>query len=135
MGTSLKVSGIKALVKDFANAVHGGQAESSASGRKRNGEGGKTFKVIYVNKEPPSSEWNGFIDFHVQGNTDDWVKGVEEEWKRSMPGDWEMQTKLGMERHVVGKDTEREIKAKPRQRGESARSRCESNDAGLTMVA
>ncbi|EIW70370.1 hypothetical protein TREMEDRAFT_16281, partial [Tremella mesenterica DSM 1558] len=77
MGTSLKVHGLKRLVKEFAKVVHG-----------RNG------KVIFINQTAPSKEWQGIIDVHIQGETDKWVQKVEEEWKKIRPGDWEMQMNL-----------------------------------------
>ncbi|WVO22061.1 uncharacterized protein IAS62_003385 [Cryptococcus decagattii] len=79
MGTSLKVHGLKRLVKDFAKAVHGGK---------------KRGLVVFVNATPPSKEWEGIIDLHIEGETDKWVDKVEEEWRRVKPGDWEVQTTL-----------------------------------------
>ena len=88
MGTSLKVHGLKKVVRAFAKAVHA-----------RNG------MVVFVNATPPSKEWEGVIDYHVEGDTDIWVERVEEEWRRIRPQDWETQTTLdgGMEvvKHVI----------------------------------
>ncbi|KZT36602.1 DHS-like NAD/FAD-binding domain-containing protein [Sistotremastrum suecicum HHB10207 ss-3] len=84
MGTSLKVFGLKKLAKEFAKVVH---ASSS-----KNGLGGG--KVIFVNKTAPGSEWKDIIDYHVQGNTDDWVERVEREWRKAKPSHWETQTTL-----------------------------------------
>ncbi|ORX36628.1 DHS-like NAD/FAD-binding domain-containing protein [Kockovaella imperatae] len=94
MGTSLKVHGLKKVVKAFAKAVHA-----------RNG------MVIFVNATPPSKEWEGVIDYHVQGETDVWVDRVEEEWKKLRPQDWQTQTTLdgGME---IVKDIKIKSKAK-----------------------
>ncbi len=56
-GTSLKVIGIKKLVKDAAKQVHA--------------NGGK---VILVNKtELPQSEWGRVIDYHIESHSDDFV--------------------------------------------------------------
>ncbi|KAL7421818.1 NAD-dependent deacetylase hst3 [Cryptotrichosporon argae] len=77
MGTSLKVHGLKRLVKDFARVVH-----------ERKGI------VVFVNATPPGKEWEGVIDVHVQGQTDRWADKVEEEWKRVRPQDWQTQTLL-----------------------------------------
>jgi len=77
MGTSLKVHGLKRLVKEFAKAVHA-----------------KKGSVIFVNATSPSREWEGVIDVHVHGETDRWVEMVEEEWRRFRPQDWETQTLL-----------------------------------------
>ncbi|KZO90205.1 DHS-like NAD/FAD-binding domain-containing protein [Calocera viscosa TUFC12733] len=95
MGTSLKVHGLKRLVREFAAAVHA-RAERVGG---QEGKGGKKQpamlgKVLFVNRTPPSSEWAGVIDYHVQGETDAWVARVEEEWRRLRPQDWEVQTTL-----------------------------------------
>lgn len=104
MGTSLKIPGLKALIKAFA-CVMEQQAEldsarikakatkGASPKRKANNEKTK-FQVIFVNKDPPSAEWHDIIDVHVQGETDLWVNGVEEEWRKSVPGDWLVQTVL-----------------------------------------
>jgi NAD-dependent histone deacetylase SIR2 len=101
MGTSLKVHGLKRLVKDFAKVVHA----------KKGG------MVVFVNATPPSKEWEGVIDFHIQGETDRWVERVEEEWRKIRPGDWEVQTLLDGEIKVVSgvKDVVKE-KAAPKPR-------------------
>lgn len=88
MGTSLKVHGIKKLVKDLAKAVH---AHPSAASPKNKTGGGK---VVFVNKTAPAAEWNGIIDVHVAGETDAWVDRVVCDWKKSRPADWEVQQTL-----------------------------------------
>lgn len=88
MGTSLKVHGIKKLVKDFAKAVHAHPA--AASPKNKTGGG----KVIFVNKTAPGSEWAGIIDVHVEGETNAWVDKVIRDWKKSRPADWEIQQTL-----------------------------------------
>lgn len=56
-GTSLKVDGLKALVRDLAKAVHA-----------NNGI------VVFVNRTPVgTSAWRGVIDLHVQADSDLWV--------------------------------------------------------------
>lgn len=77
MGTSLKVHGLKRLVKGFAKAVHA-----------------KKGLVVFINATPPGKEWEGVIDVHVHGETDKWVERVEEEWRRLRPQDWQTQTLL-----------------------------------------
>jgi NAD-dependent histone deacetylase SIR2 len=86
MGTSLKVHGLKKLVKDFARTIH--SPSSGASGSK------KPCKVIFVNKTPPGSEWSDFIDCHISGETDPWSTRVIEDWKKMRPADWEIQQTL-----------------------------------------
>lgn len=82
MGTSLKVHGLKKLVKDFAKTVH-----SSSSSK-------KPCNVIFVNKTPPSSEWSDIIDYHICGETDAWTTKVMTDWKKMKPADWEVQQTL-----------------------------------------
>ena len=82
MGTSLKVHGLKKLVKEFAKVTH------ARKGPKTPGI------VIFVNKTPPGSEWDGVIDYHVEGDTDSWTEKVIADWKKHKPADWEHQTTL-----------------------------------------
>lgn len=60
MGTSLKVDGIKKLVKNLATIVHS-----------RNG------KVIFVNKTPLNNSWNNHVDYQVLCDCDDFVKWLK----------------------------------------------------------
>jgi NAD-dependent histone deacetylase SIR2 len=114
MGTSLKVHGLKKLVKEFAKAVHQRSApiavNSAQSSRTRNESSlsslvdGNVGKVIFVNKTPPPGEWGGVIDYHIEGTTDEWAERVLADWKKMRPTDWEVQTTLadanGRGRHV-----------------------------------
>ena len=95
MGTSLKVHGLRRLVREFAKVVHGGAPEGKKSQY--------AYKVVFVNKTPPGSEWAGIIDYHVGGETDAWAGRVLDDWKRIRPADWEVQQTLdgeGVFRHV-----------------------------------
>ncbi|RKU42399.1 hypothetical protein DL546_004599 [Coniochaeta pulveracea] len=57
LGTSLRVHGLKVLVKEFAKAAHS-----------------KGGKVVFVNfTKPPESVWSDVIDFWVQWDCDTWV--------------------------------------------------------------
>ena len=103
MGTSLKVHGLKKLVKEFAKAVHQRSAPTAAnsqSGRTKSESSlsslvdGNVGKVIFVNKTPPSGEWGGVIDYHIEGTTDEWVERVLADWKKKCPADWEVQATL-----------------------------------------
>ena len=38
------------------------------------------YKVVFVNKTPPGSEWAGIIDYHVGGETDAWAGRVLDDW-------------------------------------------------------
>ena len=99
MGTSLKVHGLKKVVKAFAKAVHA-----------------RKGTVVFVNATPPTKEWEGVIDIHVHGETDVWVHKVEEEWRRVRPQDWQLQTRLDGE---VVKEIPRN-KGKGKAKGERA---------------
>ena len=73
-GTSLKVVGIKKLVKDMGKAV-----------REKGG------KILLVNKsELASSEWDSVFDWHVQADTDEWVNDL----KKRRPDMFMHQTRL-----------------------------------------
>ncbi|TFK61147.1 DHS-like NAD/FAD-binding domain-containing protein, partial [Pluteus cervinus] len=69
MGTSMDVYGVKILIQDFAKAVH-------MSFPKADGCGGR---VIYVNRTPPSHDWDSIIDYHLMGDTDVWVKLLQDD--------------------------------------------------------
>ncbi|KAJ6504403.1 DHS-like NAD/FAD-binding domain-containing protein [Mycena vulgaris] len=88
MGTSLKVHGLKKLVKEFAKIVHSAGPSSPLKAKKWAG------KVVFVNRTPPAAEWAGIIDYHVVGETDAWVEKVVEDWKKMRPSDWEVQQTL-----------------------------------------
>lgn len=90
MGTSLKVHGLRKLVKDFAKAVHSVTPSASSASTTKT----RTGKVIFVNRTPPSAEWADIIDYHVCGDTDAWVDKVISDWKKMRPADWEVQQTL-----------------------------------------
>ena len=111
MGTSLKVHGFKKLVKEFAKVVHDSSSSNSSSststpaasssslpptGKSPNNKTTRNWagKVVFVNKTAPGSEWDGVIDYHVQGESDTWVEKVLEDWKKMRPADWEVQKTL-----------------------------------------
>jgi NAD-dependent histone deacetylase SIR2 len=86
MGTSLKVHGLKALVRDFAKAV---RAATPAAAKAK-----PAPRVVFVNRTPPPAEWAGVFDCWVQGETDAWCEQVEADWRRLRPQDWEIQQTL-----------------------------------------
>ena len=80
LGTSLRVHGLKILVKEFAKAVH---ARAGSKG-----------KVVFVNlTKPPESVWNGVIDFHVAMDCDAWVGDL----KIRRPDIWQQQAQLKLQ--------------------------------------
>lgn len=80
LGTSLKVHGLKRMVREFAKAVHA-----------------KGGVVVFVNNTAPAeSTWNSVIDYHVTMDCDAWVAEV----KLRRPGIWERQTKLPVPRVI-----------------------------------
>ena len=84
LGTSLRVHGLKVLVKEFAKAVHA--------------RGGGKGKVIFVNRtKPPESIWSDVIDYWVGMDCDRWVSDLKER----RPDLWEHQ---GMLKLPVVKD-------------------------------
>ncbi|EMD41882.1 hypothetical protein CERSUDRAFT_147269 [Gelatoporia subvermispora B] len=94
MGTSLKVHGFKKLVKDFAKAVRESAPPATSSSSSSRNTRSYAGKVVFVNKTAPGSEWDGIIDYHVEGETDQWAEKVIEDWKKLRPSDWEVQTTL-----------------------------------------
>lgn len=68
LGTSLRVHGLKVMVKEFAKAVHA-----------------KGGIVVFVNNtKPPDSIWGEVIDFWIESDCDQWVDDLkarkEEVW-------------------------------------------------------
>ncbi|EIN14004.1 DHS-like NAD/FAD-binding domain-containing protein [Punctularia strigosozonata HHB-11173 SS5] len=121
LGTSLKVHGLKKLVKDFAKAVHASSPKpaapsltaadiNKAHGRPKAGPSKAACKaspknaknlinslagrVVFVNRTPPGADWEGIIDYWIEAECDQWVARVEEEWKSMRPSDWEVQQTL-----------------------------------------
>ncbi|KAG8721835.1 hypothetical protein FRC09_007314 [Ceratobasidium sp. 395] len=93
MGTSLKVHGLRRLVKSFAKAVH--SSRPLPNNNNNNNNPSHSHSVLFVNRTaPPPGEWTGVIDYHVEGDADTWVAQVLGEWKKSRPADWEAQTTL-----------------------------------------
>ncbi|CAE6508237.1 unnamed protein product [Rhizoctonia solani] len=91
MGTSLKVHGLRLLVKSFAKAVHSSRPSPSATTTSHS----FLHNVLFVNRTPPPpGEWTSVIDYHIQGDADTWVAHVLGEWRKSRPGDWEVQMRL-----------------------------------------
>ncbi|KAI9807430.1 MAG: hypothetical protein M1833_000175 [Piccolia ochrophora] len=65
MGTSLRVHGLKVLVREFAKAVHA----------RKGGKG----KVVFVNNTKPSeSVWSDVIDYWINMDCDTWVNDLHE---------------------------------------------------------
>ncbi|KAF8544932.1 DHS-like NAD/FAD-binding domain-containing protein [Trichophaea hybrida] len=78
LGTSLKVHGLKVVVKEFSKAVHA-----------------KGGKVLFVNNTPPTdSVWSDVIDYFVEMDCDVWVADV----KARRAAIWERQTKLPVQK-------------------------------------
>lgn len=62
MGTSLKVHGLKVMIKEFAKSIHS--------------RGGK---VVFINRtKPPESTWGDVIDYWVEWDCDAWVLDLKE---------------------------------------------------------
>lgn len=77
LGTSLRVHGLKVLVKEFAKSVH-------ARGQDKG-------KVVFVNLSRPSeSTWKNVIDYWVSMDCDEWVDSV----RAHRPDLWWSQSEL-----------------------------------------
>ncbi|OAX42645.1 DHS-like NAD/FAD-binding domain-containing protein [Rhizopogon vinicolor AM-OR11-026] len=121
MGTSLKVHGLKKLVKDFAKVVHAtgtGTTPNGAPKVQKNWQG----KVVFVNKTPPGSEWSDVIDYHVAGETDEWVEKALEDWKKLRPSDWEVQQTLDKTGESSGFKVVKDAAAKTKGKAASKRN-------------
>lgn len=63
MGTSLKIPGLKKMIKDFARKMKSGR------------DGCKTDLVVYINLTPCSrAEWETVFDYELIGKCDSWIK-------------------------------------------------------------
>ncbi|KAH8681699.1 hypothetical protein BX600DRAFT_505357 [Xylariales sp. PMI_506] len=62
LGTSLRVHGLKVMVREFAKAVHN-----------------KGGKVVFINfTKPPESIWGDVIDYWIEWDCDAWVEDLKE---------------------------------------------------------
>jgi hypothetical protein len=98
LGTSMRVHGLKVMVREFAKAVHG--------------RGGK---VVFVNRtKPPESVWAEVIDWWVEWDCDAWVEDLkarrEEIWTGKVPES--PGSKLSPAREKVEKEGKAEKAAK-----------------------
>ncbi|KAH7930382.1 DHS-like NAD/FAD-binding domain-containing protein [Leucogyrophana mollusca] len=121
MGTSLKVHGLKKLVKDFAKAVHASADVSPGSSPKptKSWQG----KVVFVNKTAPGSEWADIIDYHVAGETDKWTDRVIADWKKMRPSDWEVQKTLVLEGEETGFKVVKELAGAAKGKGKAVKGK------------
>ena len=109
MGTSLKVVGIKRLVKDFIKGIREDQAAArikaqaaskclskpaTPSAAARAKKPLDKLPVIFVNKTRPDKEWEGLIDVWIEAECDAFAEGCEKIWRGVRPGDWEVQETL-----------------------------------------
>lgn len=62
MGTSLKIAGLKKMIKDFAKNM-------------KSRTGGENNLIVYINKTPCSrAEWQGVFDYELIGECDRWIE-------------------------------------------------------------
>ncbi|KKA31093.1 hypothetical protein TD95_001780 [Thielaviopsis punctulata] len=125
MGTSLRVHGLKVMVREFAKAVHN-----------------KGGHVIFVNfTKPPESIWGDIIDYWVSWDCDTWVGdmkeripllwvpvGEEEEWKRKQ----REATKAAV---LEAKAAEREAKAEAKAADKEAKAEAKAAARALEKAA
>lgn len=80
LGTSLRVHGLKILVKEFARSV---RARSGGKG-----------KVIFINLSKPSeSMWKDAIDYWVSMDCDEWIGAL----RRHRPDLWQIQKEIKLQ--------------------------------------
>ncbi|EFY99487.1 Sir2 family protein [Metarhizium robertsii ARSEF 23] len=97
LGTSLRVHGLKVMVREFAKAVHC-----------------KGGKVVFVNfTKPPDSIWGDIIDYWVQWDCDAWVTDLQVRipklWQELEPA----RPRRKRESSGTSEDSAREEKKKP----------------------
>ncbi|KAG8167037.1 hypothetical protein KVR01_002726 [Diaporthe batatas] len=107
MGTSLKVHGLKTVVKEFAKAIH----------NKKDG------KVIFINyTKPADSVWADTIDFWVEMDCDAWVNDLKKKkpiiW--SPPGTIAEEPRNTKRRRRTNVDLEKAAAGKGDVKGEGA---------------
>lgn len=98
-GTSLKVHGLKRLVKEFAASIHSRVRKTSSEGILREGDVGgvrgkrvqQPPRVVYVNNQPAAnSVWKDVIDAWVDMDCDEFVAEI----RKRRPAVWERQETL-----------------------------------------
>ena len=113
-GTSLKVHGLKRLVKEFAASIHAralARKSSTSTSTSTSGEGDEEGekptkqevpRVVFVNNQPAAnSVWKDTIDAWVDMDCDEFVAEI----KRRRPAVWERQERLeaGFRRVIEGR--------------------------------
>ncbi|KAF8751125.1 DHS-like NAD FAD-binding protein [Rhizoctonia solani] len=111
MGTSLKVHGLRLLVKSFAKAVHSSRPSPSTNSTTSYPY---LYNVLFVNRTPPPpGEWTSIIDYHIQGDTDTWMRleevvagqgGKAKDGKGKAKGEKAKDGKAAKDKSVKGKD-------------------------------
>jgi len=71
MGTSLSIEALNSYIRRFAKDV-----------RMRGGI------TVFINKEPPNSQWHSTFDYHVMGDVDECSREIGMWWRTKKPEDW-----------------------------------------------
>lgn len=83
MGTSLKIAGLKKMIKDFAKAMKkqgnlSGVSSNNNNSRSNSNNVSTEPLVIFVNKTPaPKGEWQGVFDYELIGGCDEILAALE----------------------------------------------------------
>ena len=97
LGTSLRVHGLKVMVREFAKAVHA-----------------KGGKVVFVNfTKPPESSWGDVIDYWIEWDCDAWVSDLQGKIPKLWQAPEPPKPKKKRESSGVSDDNEKEEKKRP----------------------
>lgn len=113
MGTSLKVHGLKTVVREFAKAVH----------NKKDG------KVIFINfTKPAESVWADIIDYWIEMDCDAWVQDLKEKkpiiWLP--PGSIDEEPRSTKRRRTIKDETDKQ--SKKMKNGEQPKDASDKDD-------
>ncbi|KAF9967571.1 hypothetical protein BGZ70_009038 [Mortierella alpina] len=113
MGTSLKVHGLRLLVRKAAKAVHEN----------------KKGCVILVNKTPVvGKEWSGVFDYFIEGETDRWCHIVEDALRKV-----KVQTKLPF-KAITAEQKEKQMQSKEQEKQDQEQSSDKENDVPVSLA-
>lgn len=93
MGTSLKVDGVKKLVKSLSQSIHD-----------------KNGKVIFINKTSLSKQWDNYIDYEILCDCDDFIHILKKEIPDLFLTQEQLDSKKLKNNQILGEDIKEEKK-------------------------